>query len=278
MPNKVPNFTIDLIPGLPKIPYKGGVGAALGFIAHSTGNYGKPPNDPDTTESERNFMANNWPKAFVHFIVDWNGIVQVADTNYICYGAGYDANHNGYIQVELCQTYDSDKFSTSYDNYVWILTTILADRRLPVIDSKDVLSHEEASAIFHQTDHKDPIAYLRSHNKSWQDLLDDVCFEKALMCTKLLQKKNDWRANAVIGGKASGQNMKFLFDNFAKLCSAKPNNVDDLLNMLLVQGIISVRDKPDWKINLTQPGKMVEGGYARTVLIRMGAKACISTK
>ena len=50
--------------------------------------------------------STTWQNAYVHFFVDDTKTLQVADTDYLCYGAGRTANHLGYVQVELCQTTD----------------------------------------------------------------------------------------------------------------------------------------------------------------------------
>ena len=99
------SYTIvqNFIPGLPKEAYDGGVGNYVGVVAHSTANNG------DSADGERNYESTTWQNAFVHFFVDDQKILQVADTNYLCYGAGHTANHMGYAQVELCQSTDPSK-------------------------------------------------------------------------------------------------------------------------------------------------------------------------
>jgi N-acetylmuramoyl-L-alanine amidase CwlA len=161
-------ITKNFIPGLPRTPYNDGVGAYIGVVGHSTAN----PGDSDI--SERNWEAKDWQNAFAHFFVDDTGILQVADTNYICYGAGQTANHSGYVQVELCETSDPVKFQKAYGAYVWLMAKLLYDKKLPVIDGKTLMSHQEVSSYWHETDHQDPIAYLASHGKTWQNVVDDV--------------------------------------------------------------------------------------------------------
>ncbi len=88
-------ITINLIPRLPKEAYD--AGNFVGVIAHSTANNG------DSADGERNHESTTWQNAFVHFFVDDLKIEQVADIQYLCYGAGHTANHMGYAQVELCR-------------------------------------------------------------------------------------------------------------------------------------------------------------------------------
>ena len=97
------SFTIEqnFIPGLAQEAYD--AGHYVGVVAHATANNG------DSADGERDYESTTWQNAFVHFFVDDLKILQVADTNYLCYGAGHTANHMGYAQVELCQTTDPDQ-------------------------------------------------------------------------------------------------------------------------------------------------------------------------
>lgn len=156
---------VNLIPGLPKIPYDKGI---QGVIAHATANYN------DSADGERSYESRTYQEAFVHVFVDDTKIEQVADFNFICFGAGRTANHLGYIQVELCQTEDSTKYAQAYGRYVWILAKILFDHKLPVIDSETLMSHAQVSAKWKETNHQDPIDYLASHGKTWANLVADV--------------------------------------------------------------------------------------------------------
>ncbi|WP_407310476.1 N-acetylmuramoyl-L-alanine amidase [Desulfosporosinus sp. SB140] len=160
------NIQQNLIPGLPKEPYTNG--HYIGVIAHSTDVY------YDTPDSERNYEQSHWKDAFVHFFVGSGKIEQVADTSCIAYGAGKTANHLGYAQVELCQTYDSAQFAQDYAMYVWLLAKLLHDRGLGMINGVTLMSHAEVSAKWGETDHTDPIDYLASHGKSWANVVADV--------------------------------------------------------------------------------------------------------
>ncbi|MDR3540499.1 MAG: N-acetylmuramoyl-L-alanine amidase [Desulfosporosinus sp.] len=164
------SYTIvqNFIPGLPKEAYDGGVGNYVGVIAHSTANNG------DSADGERNYESTTWQNAFVHYFVDDQKIEQVADTNYLCYGAGHTANHMGYAQVELCQSTDPAKFVAAYAQYVWLLAKLLYNRKLSVVDGVTLMSHAQVSAKWKETTHTDPIDYLASHGKTWANLVADV--------------------------------------------------------------------------------------------------------
>lgn len=193
---------VNLIPGLPKQPYNGSVGAYVGVIAHATANYG------DSADGERNYESTTWQNAFVHFFVDDQKILQVADTNYICYGAGRTANHLGYVQVELCQSSDSAKFAKAYAMYTWLLAKLLYDKKLGVVDGVTLMSHAQVSAKWHETTHTDPIDYLVSHGKTWANLVADVTAQykemegnEVLNVAVLLFTKDDYWAGADVAAK-----------------------------------------------------------------------------
>ncbi|WP_088225600.1 peptidoglycan recognition family protein [Desulfosporosinus sp. FKB] len=199
------SYTIEqnLIPGLPKEPYVGGVGNYVGVIAHSTANNG------DSVDGERNYELTTWQNAFAHFFVDDQKIEQVADTNYICYGAGHTANHLGYVQVELCQTTDPTKFNKAYAMYTWLLAKLLYNRKLSVVDGITLMSHAQVSAKWHESNHTDPIEYLASHGKTWANVVADVTAQYNLMGEEdsvlnvavLLFTKDDYWAGADVAAK-----------------------------------------------------------------------------
>ncbi|MDP4170156.1 MAG: N-acetylmuramoyl-L-alanine amidase [Bacillota bacterium] len=156
-----------LIPGLPKNPYRGGVGAYEGVVCHATATYN------DTALNERNYEDGHWQDAFVHFFVDDVSIIQVADTNYLAWGCGGVGNPR-YIQIELCQSYDQTKFNNAYDRYVWLIAKILHDKGLGVTDGRTLVSHDWISKNLGGTNHSDPIAYLASHGVSWTQHVTNV--------------------------------------------------------------------------------------------------------
>ncbi len=197
------SYTIEqnFIPGLPKEPYDDG--HYVGVVAHATANYS------DSTDGERNYESTTWQNAFVHFFVDDQKIEQVADTNYLCYGAAHTANHLGYVQVELCQTTDPIKFTKAYAMYTWLLAKLLYNRKLCVVDGATLMSHAQVSAKWHETNHTDPIDYLASHGKTWVDLVADVTTQytlieeedRVLNVAVLLFTKDDYWAGSDVSVK-----------------------------------------------------------------------------
>ncbi|MCQ6284863.1 N-acetylmuramoyl-L-alanine amidase [Bacillus cereus] len=156
---------ILLIPDVPKTPYRGGIGAYEGVVAHSTAT----PEAPAI--NIQRYETRTWRNAFVHYAVDWNESIQIADTKYIAYGGGPAANKR-FVHVELCETADYTKFKRSYEKYVKLLAKILQDNNLSV--EKGLWTHNDVRKYLGGTDHEDPIDYLRSHGVSESQFRSDV--------------------------------------------------------------------------------------------------------
>ncbi|PEA82705.1 N-acetylmuramoyl-L-alanine amidase [Bacillus pseudomycoides] len=154
-----------IIDDLPKVPYRYGVGAYEGVVAHSTATPDAPAINIQKYESR------TWRSAFVHYAVDWNETIQIADTKYIAYGAGSGANKR-FVHVELCETEDYGKFKRSYEKYVKLLAKILKDNNLSV--EKGLWTHYDVTKYLGGTDHEDPLDYLRSHGVSEAQFRADV--------------------------------------------------------------------------------------------------------
>lgn len=154
-----------IIPDLPKQPYRYGVGAYEGVVAHSTATPEAPAINIQKYESR------TWRNAFVHYAVDWNETIQIADTKYIAYGGGPAANKR-FVHVELCETADYAKFKRSYEKYVKLLAEILKDNKISV--EKGLWTHSDVTHHLGGTDHEDPIDYLKSHGVSESQFRADV--------------------------------------------------------------------------------------------------------
>jgi N-acetylmuramoyl-L-alanine amidase CwlA len=159
----------ELIPGLPKEPFRHGAGAYEGVAEHSTDTPGA------SDENESRYFHTNWRtrQAFPHFVVDWDSITQLADINYQAWGAGQKANPR-YVHIELCETSDQGKFQESYHRYVWLTSYLSKQRNLGVTDGVTLVSHDWISKHLGGTNHSDPIAYLASHGISWTQHVANV--------------------------------------------------------------------------------------------------------
>ncbi|MBG9503145.1 N-acetylmuramoyl-L-alanine amidase [Bacillus sp. AF62] len=156
---------ILLIPDLPKTSYRGGVGLYEGVVAHSTAT----PEAPAI--NIQRYETRTWRNAFVHYAVDWNEAIQIADTKYIAYGAGPGANKR-FVHVELCETTNYEKFKRSYEKYVKLLAKILKDNNLSV--EKGLWTHYDVTKYLGGTDHEDPLDYLQRHGVSEAQFRADV--------------------------------------------------------------------------------------------------------
>lgn len=207
-------ITVNLIPNLPKNPYRNGVGKYEGVVAHSTAT----PNA--TASAERTYESTHFNDAFVHYFVDWTSIVQVASTDYLAWHAGHTANAR-YVGVELCETADATKFNESYARYVWLLAKILIDKGLPMVHMQTFFTHDDTSKLFKETNHTDPIAYLSSHGKSVAQLVADVTAQynamkapqPAPVPSNLYRVRTSWAdAKSQIGAFANLDSAKALAD------------------------------------------------------------------
>ncbi|PGO26429.1 N-acetylmuramoyl-L-alanine amidase [Bacillus cereus] len=156
---------ILLIPELPNQPYRYGVGAYEGVVAHSTATPEAPAINIQKYESR------TWRSAFVHYAVDWDEKIQIASTKYRAWGAGPAANAR-FVHVELCETSDSLKFKRSYERYVELIGEILRERNIH--PSNGLWTHKDVTYKLGGTDHEDPLDYLRSHGVTEAEFRADV--------------------------------------------------------------------------------------------------------
>ncbi|PYE88605.1 N-acetylmuramoyl-L-alanine amidase [Bacillus sp. 196mf] len=186
---------ILLIPDLPKTPYRGGVGAYEGVVAHSTAT----PEAPAI--NIQRYETRTWRNAFVHYAVDWNETIQIADTKYMAYGAGPTANQR-FVHVELCETADYNKFTRSYEKYVRLLASILKKNNLTV--EKGLWMHNDVRKYLGGTTHTDPLAYLRSHGVTEAQFRSDVqqAYKGHSVEASVQAKQSMQNEGAVTGGIA----------------------------------------------------------------------------
>lgn len=156
----------EFIPGLPHQYYRHGKGAWELVVAHETGAFG------GSAASNRLYESRTWQTAFVHFFVDWTTILQVADTDYIAYGAGPVANQRA-IHVELVRTRDAEQFAESYKRYTWLLAHLLKSDGEEV-NEHTLMGHDDVRRILGGTSHTDPYDYLEAHGISRDQFYADV--------------------------------------------------------------------------------------------------------
>jgi N-acetylmuramoyl-L-alanine amidase CwlA len=163
-------ITENLIPGLPQNPFETANKKAAGVVMHATANYAA---GNDTADGERNYEAGGaWQNAYAHTFTDDQKIEKIADFNYGAWHAFHYANTH-FLGNELCQFTDAARFAASYDRWVWLAARQLFDLGLAPQDKVTLWSHLEISQTY-QGNHEDPISYLASHGKTWDNVVADV--------------------------------------------------------------------------------------------------------
>ena len=154
--------------------YRKGHKQVEGVVIHASAN----PNA--SIDSEISYMTKNYKNAFTHAWAGHNKIVEIANTNYACWGAGAIANKR-FAQIETTE----DKRLTKkqkiqvIDRAAYWAAVQLVYYKLPCKDaSKDgngtVWGHVHVSKYLGGTDHTDPIAYFNSVGVSWNDFYKQV--------------------------------------------------------------------------------------------------------
>lgn len=162
----------DWIPQLPQIAYRNGVGYYEGVVLHYTDN----PND--SAAGERVFEGNTYQSAFVHEFIDPNEIIQVANPQYIAYGAGHYANQR-FIHLELCTAHNQADFDKSFDMWCERAAIYLHNMGLGVHPAQSdgtgtLWSHANVTQYLGGTTHMDPIDYLKQWGLTWDDAVKRV--------------------------------------------------------------------------------------------------------
>ncbi|WP_082596263.1 peptidoglycan recognition protein family protein, partial [Companilactobacillus crustorum] len=152
-------------------PYENGVGKPEGVVIHETAD----DHVSATAENEATYFNNNWNyiEAYVHAFVDNNEIINIHSTDYGVWGAGPTANAK-YIQVELCHTHDYDSFARSIANDAYYTASKLIQYNLPDKPTVTILSHDQISKTYGETDHTDPVGYFNNWGYSMDQLYDMI--------------------------------------------------------------------------------------------------------
>ena len=175
---EVAEIQYDIIDHLPQYAYEsnigwepenGKVGQPSGVVLHDVGN------DNSTIHGEISYMSENWENAFVHAFVDADNIIQVANTDYLAYGAGPVSNEI-HLQVELVRHDNQHDFARSINNYADYIANLLYKYKLPAerADSSGngtLWSHVEVSNILGGTASPDPYEYFQSHGYAYEDVI-----------------------------------------------------------------------------------------------------------
>jgi len=141
---------------------------ARGIVLHETANFGVG------AYNHAVYFNNPAVKASAHVVVDWEDVIQLIPFNEIAWHAGKTANLN-YIGVEMCHAENKERFDIVYHNTVLLFADILVDNLgIGVVSTENIMSHYEVSAKWGETDHNDPIRYLKTYGKTMGDFRLDV--------------------------------------------------------------------------------------------------------
>ena len=200
--------------------YRNGVGKPEGIVVHETAN------DNDSIENEIIYESNNWNvpgrEAFVHAFVDRSQIINTANTDLTCWGAGPVANAR-YISIELCREKTLDNFARSVNNDAYYVAYLLKKYNLPATNAcrtgrGTVWSHHAVTNFLGGTNHTDPTGYFASWGYSMdqffqlvQEKYNNIGVNKAETVEKVANKASISENNTV-NGKASDQPFYYLTD------------------------------------------------------------------
>ena len=141
-------------------------------VVHSSGN----PNA--SLESEIAYMARNQDNAYTNAWAGHNKIVEIANTDYRCWGAGRTANKYA-VQIEVTEDKRLTKAQKlqAIDREAFWVAVQCAYYGIPL---NKVYSHADISRMYPQdTDHTDPIAFFKSVGVSWSAFKEQVKIGRA---------------------------------------------------------------------------------------------------
>ncbi|MCH4123059.1 MAG: peptidoglycan recognition protein family protein [Levilactobacillus sp.] len=153
-----PTITKNIWSGFPKNSYRNG--KPEGVVVHETAN----PNS--TIYNEITYMKNHYGNAFVHTFVDANHIINIANTKYLCWGAGPIANAR-YVQFEQVEVHSKAAFASELNNAAYYTAYILKQYGLTPKRNSTILSHHDVSLNLGGTNHTDPDGYWKSNASAY---------------------------------------------------------------------------------------------------------------
>lgn len=147
--------------------YDNGVGKPEGVVVHETATPGA------TARNEVTYFNREWSNmySYVHAFVDNNEIINIHSTDYGVWGAGPTANGK-YIQIELCEVNTTDAFARSVSNDAYYIASKLLQYNLPFTPGTTVLSHNDVSHRYGDTNHTDPVGYFAAWGYSMDQFYD----------------------------------------------------------------------------------------------------------
>jgi hypothetical protein len=133
-----------------------------GAVCHETATPGA------TDVAERSYFNNNDVKANAHAFIDYDSTLQVLPWNELGWGAGYTANHK-FLQIELCH-FDGARFMEVWNRGVWTFAWVFINvLGITTITPDNLMSHQEVSEKWGETDHSDPYGFFLDNGKTIDD-------------------------------------------------------------------------------------------------------------
>lgn len=144
-------------------------GRPEGVLLHWNGNWKFPTIEAEIAYMTRNSINNQG--GFTHAWSDDDEIIEIANTDYKCWGAGQYANAR-FAQIEALGIRDHAKAVASIDRALFWAAYQLYWYGLPCTDATKngkgtVWTHLAATQFLGGTDHTDPIAYWESVGIKW---------------------------------------------------------------------------------------------------------------
>lgn len=143
---------------LPKNSYR--YNKPEGVVVHETAN------PSSTIYGEINYMTGHYKSAFVHTFIDASNIINIANTKYLCWGAGPIANQR-YVQFEQVEVHSKSAFASELNNAAYYTAYILKQYGLTPKRYTTVLSHHDVSNQLGGTNHTDPDGYWSTNARNY---------------------------------------------------------------------------------------------------------------
>lgn len=141
---------------------------AAGTVLHETAT----PNA--TAMNERDYFNSGYRGSSAHAFVDYNSIVQCIPWKEQAWHAGQTAN-SIYIGIELCHFDDEAHFKEIWKRAVWLFAHVHANViNVTEVNEDTLLSHDEVSKRWKETNHSDPVAYFAKFGKTVEDFRKEV--------------------------------------------------------------------------------------------------------
>jgi N-acetylmuramoyl-L-alanine amidase CwlA len=210
----------------------------IGIVLHETAN----PND--TAEMEYSYFNSGDRSASAHAFIDSNFIVQCIpwlEVGWHCCRTG----NSKFIGIEMCHATDETKFQMIWDKTVWLFAYLFVNViKCNTVTKNNLMSHAEVSEMWHESDHNDPIEYLKRYDRTVdmfraevQEMINkmiadsnktietpiaevDQEFKENLEYLASYGKINSpqyWLEHCVPNGKVDGMYVKIILNRFAEL-------------------------------------------------------------